>query len=233
MRQKIRMGCFETNSSSQHSFTVMKLDEKYTSDEILESVYLHEGVWNIYDHEMEFGRYPFKALGTFGDKWLYACASLVNEYNDDIYKELERIAFKYVSGLKSIKLPMTQGCVPNKNFDGGRDTDDKYIQEHGKTEEELIKLLNQKEKDWGMEIDYWEGRNGWWVYDKPFTGYVDGNILSGFLEEENITLEDFLVNKKYIVIQDGDEYCEYGNFKKIGLIDTSKIDHEYPDYYED
>lgn len=34
-------------------------------------------------------------------------------------------------------------------------------------------------------------------------GRVDENILTGFLKRENITLEEFLINKKYIVIQDG------------------------------
>ena len=42
MKRQIRRGCFETNSSSQHSLTVMKRDDKYTPEEILDGFYL----WN-------------------------------------------------------------------------------------------------------------------------------------------------------------------------------------------
>ena len=35
MKRQIRRGCFETNSSSQHSLCIMKKDEHYTPEEIL------------------------------------------------------------------------------------------------------------------------------------------------------------------------------------------------------
>lgn len=69
------------------------------------------------------------------------------------------------------------------------------------------------------------------ILKKPFTGCVDKNILVGFLEKENISLEEYLTNRKYVVIQDGDEYCEFGNFKRSGLINLDVIDHEYPKEY--
>ena len=94
-------------------------------------------------------------------------------------------------------------------------------------EDELIEYLMQKEEEWDMEVNYWEDREGDWEYRVPYTGRVDKNILSGFLEKENITLEEFLINKKYIVIQDGDEYCEFEKIKKTGLINLDAIDHEY------
>jgi hypothetical protein len=95
------------------------------------------------------------------------------------------------------------------------------------TEDELNEFLDKKEEDYGMEIEYWKSDNGFWCYQVPFTGYVDENILSGFLNKEEISLEEYLTNKKYVVIQDGDEYCEYENFKKLGLINLDMIDHEY------
>lgn len=238
MKRQIRRGVFESNSSSMHSLTVMKKDGKYTPEEILEEIYLHKDretgeehcVWEPWEHDMEFGRSPFRALGTFTNKWLYALASMVGEYNDETYKELERIAFEYIPGLKKIKLPTCRGSVINKDYKDNKDTSDEYVQKNGKTEEELLEFLGQKEKLWGMEINYWEGKDGWWGYDKPYTGYVDENVLSGFLKKENITLEEFLINKKYVVICDGDEYGYYGDMKKIGLIDLNAIDHEYPDH---
>ena len=114
MKRQIRRGVFETNSSSMHSLTVMKRDDKYTPEEILDGLYLFDDnetgekdcIWNIWENSLDFGRFPFKVLATFKDKWLYACASLVNEYRDDVYRELERLAFKYIPNLKKIELPM-------------------------------------------------------------------------------------------------------------------------------
>lgn len=76
MKRKIRRGVFETNSSSQHSLCIMKNNEHYTPDEIARDFYLckdretgeEDCVWDIWDHDMEFGRSPFRALGNFHDK---------------------------------------------------------------------------------------------------------------------------------------------------------------------
>ena len=237
MRRQIRRSVFETNSSSQHSLCIMKRDDKYTPEEILEEIYLckdketgeEKCVWDIWDHDLEFGRSPFRALGTFTDKWLYACASLVHDYNDETYKELVTLALKYIPGLKKVELPTTSDSCADK--DDEEHKDDEYFQKYGKTEDELVEYLMQKEKDWGMEIDYWKSSSGYWHYDRPFTGYVDENILSGFLEKEGITLEEYLTNKKYVVIQDGDEYGYFGDMKRSGLINLDAIDHEYPRAY--
>ena len=88
--------------------------------------------------------------------------------------------------------------------------------------------LMQKEKDWNMEIEYWKS-DGWWGFEKPYTGRVDEDILSGFLEKENINIEEVLINKRYVVIQDGDEYCYWQEIKDTGLINMDMIDHEYPE----
>lgn len=235
MKRQIRRNVFETNSSSMHSLTVMKRNERYTPEEIMEDIWLSDDketgekdcVWNIWnENSLEFGRSPFRALATFREKWLYACASLVREYNDNTYKELVKIALKYIPNLKRIDLPKESGSFANK--DNKKNKDSEYCQKYGKTEDELAEYLMQKEKDWNMEIEYWETSNGYWHYDRPCIGYVDEDILSGFLKNEGITLEEYLINKKYIVIQDGDEYGYYDDMKKSGLINMDAIDHEYP-----
>ena len=123
MKRQVRRGVFETNSSSQHSLCIMKNDEHYTPDEIAKDFYLWDDKktgekdceWHIGDSDMEFGRSPFRALGNFHDKWLYACASLVHEYNDENYKKLETLALKYVPGLKRIVIPMISDSIADKN----------------------------------------------------------------------------------------------------------------------
>ena len=91
--------------------------------------------------------------------------------------------------------------------------------------------MSQKEKSWNIpEIEYWEDSVRDFRYEAPYTGYVDEDFLSGFLKQENLSLEEFLTNKKYVIIQDGDEYDYFGEMKAAGLINTDAIDHEYPDY---
>lgn len=236
MKRQIRRGVFETNSSSQHSLCIMKKGEYYTPDEIIQNFCLFDDeetgekdcVWQIWDSsDLNFGRSPFRALGNFRDKWLYACASLVLEYNDENYKKLEALALKYVPGLKKIIMPTISDSVADKNHPENKDSD--YAQEYGKTEEELSEWLDQKEKDWGIDtIEYWETDDGYFCFEKPYTGYVDEDMLSGFLEKENISLEEYLTNKKYVVIQDGDEYGYFRDMKKAGLVNMDAIDHEYP-----
>ena len=161
MKRQIRRCVFETNSSSMHSLVVMKRASKYSQEEILDEFFLFDNketgekncVWEIRDYDLEFGRVPFRSLGNFHDKWLYACASLVREYKDDMYNQLEQIALKYVTRLKKIQMPLTTKSIPNKDCQKFEDND--YYQEYGKTEDELAEYLMQKEKDWNIETEYW------------------------------------------------------------------------------
>lgn len=75
----------------------------------------------------------------------------------------------------------------------------------------------------GIELpELWNGTD----YVKCYGG-VDCDILSLFLEKEKISLREFLTNKKYIVIVDGDEYHIWNSIKDTGLIDVDKIEKEY------
>ena len=141
MKRQIRRCVFETNSSSQHSICVMKIDEYYTPEEIYEDFFLWNNKetgeekceWHIWDGNLEFGRSPFRVLCNFHDKWLYACASLVREYNDETYKELESLALKHVPGLKKVAIPMISDSFANKDHEENKDSD--YAQEYGKTDD--------------------------------------------------------------------------------------------------
>jgi hypothetical protein len=229
MKRQIRRGCWETNSSSQHSLVVMKNDDHYTTQEISKDFYLHEdGVWDAWSADLDFGRTPFRVLGTFKTKWLYACASLVKEYNDDTYKKLKAFAIKYIPGLREIKMPTTISHVPN--LDNEKNKDNWYAQKYGKTEAELNEYLDQKEEEWEIEgLEYWEDRAGDFCFTIPYTGHTDEPFLQEFLEHENLSLEEYLTNRKYVIVQDGDEYCYWQDMKKAGLVNSEAIDHEFPD----
>ena len=56
------------------------------------------------------------------------------------------------------------------------------------------------------------------------TGGTDDYALNSWLENNNITLEDFLINPRYAVICDGDEYCTFDRLIDLGLINKSKFE---------
>ena len=56
------------------------------------------------------------------------------------------------------------------------------------------------------------------------TGGTDDYALSSWLENNNITLEEFLINPRYAVICDGDEYCTFDKLIDLGLINKSKFE---------
>lgn len=66
------------------------------------------------------------------------------------------------------------------------------------------------------------------VTDEPIPNYggTDDYQIEGWLKSYNVSLEEFLTNKRYIVVVDGDEYAIYDHIKKSGLFDTSKIIHD-------
>ena len=57
----------------------------------------------------------------------------------------------------------------------------------------------------------------------PNYGGTDDYQIDGWLKKYNVSLEEFLTNKRYIVVVDGDEYNCWLHIKDSGLVDTSKI----------
>lgn len=65
-------------------------------------------------------------------------------------------------------------------------------------------------------------------------GGTDDYCIQGWLDEYKITLEEFLTNRRYIVIVDGDEYCVWDHIKNTGLLNTGMIVHDsYKEYMDD
>lgn len=82
--------------------------------------------------------------------------------------------------------------------------------------------FDTKDYVWDSEVnDYVE-------VDEPIPNYggTDDYQIEGWLKYYNVPLEEFLTNKRYIVVVDGDEYQIFDHIKKSGLFDTSKIIHD-------
>ena len=65
------------------------------------------------------------------------------------------------------------------------------------------------------------------VYNIGTIDHQSAGMLNGFLKSHNIGLREFLTNKKYVIVVDGDEYLEFDNMKDAGLINVDNIVEEY------
>ena len=53
------------------------------------------------------------------------------------------------------------------------------------------------------------------------------------MKDKEISLKEFITNKKYIIVVDGDEICDWIRYKKSGLINMDFIVEEYGESDED
>ncbi len=88
--------------------------------------------------------------------------------------------------------------------------------------------FDTKDYIWNSEVkDYVEA-------DEPVPNYggTDDYEIEGWLKKYNVSLEEFLTNKRYIVVVDGDEYNTWLHIKDSGLVNTTKIIHDSRVEYE-
>lgn len=52
---------------------------------------------------------------------------------------------------------------------------------------------------------------------------VDEALLDSWLYSLGIDVEEFLTNKRYVVVCDGDEYCIFDDFLKSGILNKEKF----------
>lgn len=231
MKIQIRMGCFESNSSSMHSVVTSKTTGIYTPEEFHSGIWVHNGEWHLYSSELEFGRSPYSILCTFAEKVEYAIASLCGVYIKDEVREkylteIERIVCKYIPDCKEI------------TFDTRYES--KYVRE---TDDKEFTWLTEKEwadephgefdiigKVYGDDNTYYFAG---YEYEYDNTGDVDhqsAGLLYNFLESHNLSLEEFLTHREYWVVIDGDEYCEFEKQYKHQIINVNNIAEVYPKF---
>lgn len=61
---------------------------------------------------------------------------------------------------------------------------------------------------------------------KPVYGGTDDYQIEGWLKHYNVSLEDFLTMRRYMVACDGDEYREWYRILDSGLVDKAHIIHD-------
>lgn len=243
----VRQNVFETNSSSQHSLCVLKRDSYIDFDNLVwdcdkennvDAIYLSsDGEWSLREIYEGYGRSPFQLLTTFEEKFKYAmCEFLGLLYEDDPewqqwYDEFKSIATELLPGFKDFRMETKEIDI--------------YLDEDGNE-------IMQKD----LHYDYWNSekdRDEYYYLDEngnkhpakfdkenylemPDIGTVDhqsAGMLKNFLASHGVSLKEFLTNKKYIVVVDGDEHDAWGTIKETDLIDKSAIVEEYCTSRED
>lgn len=233
MKKVIRRDCFETNSSSMHSIVVTKYDRPYKEEELPWEIRSKDKIKIWSDDDLSFGRSPFEILSDVDDKIRYAIASRCSYMDSETCKsfveDLEEKLRKVFPDFKGIELPKECYRLFRKQ-DGSelKNSDvhfDKWIDEnHDKGQ--WYYFDENDNKQIAIETDK--------IREEYVYGYVDHQsvgMLERFLQEEGISLIEFITNRKYSVIIDGDEYCFFDKAKESGLINLENIVKEFP--YDD
>lgn len=208
-----------------HSLVVTKTNGCYTPEEIFKDMYIHsDGEWIIrLERYLEFPRYPFNVLTTMAEKFCYAtaefCGALESEAADAKFEELSQIVMDFLPSVKKITLP-----TQDKTF--------YYDSETGAEVpwERVLDLDNDKEEAFYKDDEGMIRTARVELREIPYYGFVDHQSwgkLRSFLEEEHVTLKDFLTRREYWVVIDGDEYFTWEKFKENGVINTANILREY------
>lgn len=222
MKRVIRQSAFETNSSSQHTIVVTKDDYMLTLDDIRTSwsngeddrelFYIDDkGVWDIMSpDDLSFQRYPFQILTTIEDKARYAIANYCGEYTGHtdeekmkFIDELIAILNEVAPGLWKIDFPMQDRNV-YKDMNGNEISRYKYVYRNREAENGEERKYAYKDNE-GIEHEAFYDYTEEWP-NIPGVDHESADLLDVFLKKESITLREFLLNKKYMILCSGDEY---------------------------
>ena len=247
--KKIRQKCFESNSSSSHVFVATK-NNKYVTEENItdrdspEYIYLghkSNGLWEVDRTSQGFGRGPFQILFTFKDKFRYVLSEYMGSYGfprndiDEMEDELKNIVIEtFPNVINDIEIYDRREVIIYLDNDGNEIPYNELKYDHWDSDNKksVYKYMASDGKLYEAKEDEEE------YYDYPDIGPIDHQsmgTLRGFLKEKDITLKEFLTNKKYRIIIDGDEYETYLGYLKSGDIDANIIEDVYgaSKYYEE
>lgn len=227
MKIAVRKGMFETNSSSMHSLCIMKEDKKdYVTKETMGYWWgMRDGEYRLHEGELEFGR-EFEFITDFRQKCAYAIAAFGKEgakVVEELLKELD-------PDFTSFELPTeTEEIFILEN---GQRLVGWYNQNHMFEDGDTVWYLGEaysRYDDKDVDLSKYPHkvkviRNE--ENEKPYYGYIDHQsigLLNGFIRQSGIPLKEFLLNKRYIIISDGDEYWIWDKIRKSDVTDSSKF----------
>ena len=66
-----------------------------------------------------------------------------------------------------------------------------------------------------------------WYNNTTYYGCIDHQsmgLLESFLKDNDISLEDFIFNDRYVVVIDGDEYCIFDTLRSLPIWDNKAVE---------
>lgn len=241
MKRQIRQGIFESNSSSSHVICVTKDDhiltqgdivtsyDDYQEDDSKELLYVKkDGEWDVWG-ELYFGR-GFQVMSSLEDKTRYAIAEFCGNYtgnSDEIKKEyLDEI----LNILNSV-IPKLTGIHLHKKYvdiyedlEGNELPDEEVLTNWDVSKQSAMRHFYKRDGK------IHPAKRTEYCYEIPDVEGIDHQsrgLLTQFLKTEGISLEEFLLNKKYVIIEDSDETCLFKELKRSGLFNKDNIVKEY------
>lgn len=244
-KKVIRRNCFETNSSSMHSIVITKNDRHVTEKELTydrnsdecsnKNIYIwNDGSWHL--DVAGYGRYPFQLLTTVEDKFNYAMCEYLGYYHgdedefDEKYNEFIDLAKEIIPGFKEFYIYTYD--VEIYHDQDGNELKYSQLEYDGWDSEKKEYKYTYKDKEGNVHPAILSDE----YYEVPRIGSIDhqsSGLLRNFLKDKGISLKEFLTNKRYIVVVDGDEYMDWLKYKKSGLINMDFIVEEYGESDED
>lgn len=225
MKYVIRNGTWETNSSSEHCIVCTRRDMHLTEEELRREVIIHNGKLHLqFDVREGYGRSPFRVLYTFIDKLSYLLCAFCGEDKmdnpdwDSNYDKILNIVTEILPDVEDFDLKEVEEPIFMDKH-GVELNRDEVVYNDGNAfyhDKEMNSWLMAK--DTGMVMCY------------PVIGSIDhqsAGVLDRFLYYHGIDIKEFLLNKKYIVIVDGDEYNVYNSLVDSGLINENIIEEVF------
>ena len=164
------------------------------------------------------------------------CEYLGNLYEDDPewqkwYDTFKAIAAEVVPGFEDFN-------IRTKDIDiyldkDGNDIKQKDLHYDHWNKEEKHSEYYYIDKDGNKQPAIFDEEN---YLEMPNIGTIDhqsAGLLKNFLKEKNINLKEFLTNKRYVVVIDGDERDDFQRYYDSGLINKDYITEIYDKSGED
>lgn len=224
---KYRCGLHETNSSSAHACICMSESNLLTKEELYNQIYITEkGELYLFDVEDGFDR-GFRVLTSFSEKLAYVICEYCGSYFEDD-PEFENTYNALLEIVKEIIPDVNDFYVYKKDIDIYLDDEGNQLFRKDLMYEEYDPendccVYSYKDKTGEKKIANVDKEN---YLKVPSIGAIDhqsAGMLKHYLESRNISIREFLLNKRYIIICDGDERDDLDKMIEAKIIDLSKI----------
>lgn len=198
---------FETNSSSMHSLSVRKTDGTYSAEEARMSEAIRdEPKFDVIITANKGHRIRNKEQ-LKSEMWIWSDKLHFSSYELDFINSPMQV----LAGPREKLKYAVASAMSSENAE----------QRIAEVKTVFAKILPH------INFELEKSRFNVFARGRCLSGGVERDILGPFLKDNNISLEDFIVHQKYIVIVN---YAEYTKMKNLNMVNESTILSRYPEH---